>query len=299
MASRLLYLKEVAASPLSYIPRIGTAGIISGLIVVLFLFMAIFPGILAPHDPSQTDLGNRLASPSWTHPFGTDKFGRDLLSRVIYGARTSLFTSFAVVAIAVVTGTFLGVLAGYLGGLFDQIIMRIVDFFLALPHIILAIALVAVLGPSMFNLVLALSVSAWIKFARIVRGSVLQVKEEEFVEGAKVLGGSRFYIMRRHILPNVLSPVIALMTLEIGHAILSITGLSFLGLGVQPPTAEWGIMLKNSIAFMETAPQTMIFPGLFILITVLAFNQLGDSLRDVLDPTKKSKKFRGGVGIVT
>lgn len=267
-----------------YVPSLKVSDTLSISIILLFLSMAALPNFLAPYDPNEVNLDNRLASPTWSHPFGTDGFGRDTLSRVIYGATTSLSTAFTVVAVSVVTGTFLGLLSGYFGGYCDQVIMRVVDLLLAFPRIILAIALVGMLGCSLINIVIALSVTWWVNFARIVRGSVLQVKEREFVEGAKLMGGGGFYIMRRHILPNVLSPVIALATLDVGSAILHITGLSFLGLGAQPPTAEWGVMLKESVAFMETAPQAMIFPGLFILLTVLAFNRLGDSFRDLLDP---------------
>ncbi len=267
-----------------YVPSLKVSDILSIFIIVVFLSMAVLPNFLAPYDPNEVNLDNRLVSPTWSHPFGTDSFGRDTLSRVIHGATTSLSTAFTVVAISVVAGTFLGLLSGYFGGYCDQVIMRVVDLLLAFPRIILAIALVGILGCSLINIVIALSVTWWVNFARIVRGSVLQVKEREFVEGAKLMGGGEFYIIKRHILPNVLSPVIALATLDIGSAILHITGLSFLGLGAQPPTAEWGVMLKESVAFMETAPQTMIFPGLFILLTVLAFNRLGDSLRDMLDP---------------
>ncbi|MFP3910291.1 MAG: nickel transporter permease [Halobacteriota archaeon] len=286
--TRNLYLKSLRLPV--YIPSLKLSDIISISIIVLFLLMAVLPNFLAPYDPNDVNLDNRLASPTWSHPFGTDSFGRDTLSRVIYGATTSLSTAFTVVAISVVTGTFLGLLSGYFGGYCDQVIMRLVDLLLAFPRIILAIALVGMLGCSLINIVIALSVTWWVNFARIVRGSVLQVKEREFVEGAKLMGGGGFYIMRRHILPNVLSPVIALATLDVGSAILHITGLSFLGLGAQPPTAEWGVMLKESVAFMETAPQTMVFPGLFILLTVLAFNRLGDSLRDSLDPVSKGVK---------
>lgn len=262
---------------------------ISCMALLTFAIMVIFPGAVAPHDPNAVDLDNRLAKPSMEHPFGTDHHGRDILSRVIYGAQTSLVTALSVVTIGVVLGTFIGLVAGFFGGRVDQIIMRIVDLFLAFPGTILSIALVGLFGASLFNIVLALSVTWWISYARIIRGSVLQIKEKDFVKGARLMGGNSYYIIRRHILPNVLSPIFALATLDVGSAILHITGLSFLGLGAQPPTPEWGAMIQGSIAFMETAPQTMIFPGLCIIITVLSFNCLGDWLKERIDPVRMEK----------
>lgn len=261
--------------------------LISGVFLMIFLIMALAPGVIAPYNPNDVDLTKRLVSPGIDHPFGTDQYGRDILSRVVYGTQTSLFTAISVVAIGVGLGTGLGLIAGFFGGTVDQVIMRAVDLFLAFPGTILAIAIVGLLGPSLLNIVLALSAIWWVQYARIVRGSVLQVKEKEFILGAKLMGGGPLYIIRRHILPNVLSPIIALASLDIGSAILHITGLSFLGLGAQPPTPEWGAMIQGSIAFMETAPQTMIFPGLCIMITVLSFNCLGDKMRDMLDPVRR------------
>jgi peptide/nickel transport system permease protein len=262
---------------------------ISCMVLLAFAIMAIFPGAVAPHDPNAVDLDNRLVKPGMEHPFGTDHHGRDILSRVIYGAQTSLATALSVVAIGVVLGTFIGLLAGFFGGIVDQTIMRIVDLFLAFPGTILSIALVGLIGASLFSIVLALSVMWWVSYARIIRGSVLQVKEKDFVKGSRLMGGNSYYIIRRHVLPNVLSPIFALATLDVGSAILHITGLSFLGLGAQPPTPEWGSMIQGSIAFMETAPQTMIFPGLCIIIIVLSFNCLGDWLKERIDPMRMEK----------
>lgn len=249
--------------------------------------MCLFPGIIAPYNPNDVNLSQRLITPGIEHPCGTDQYGRDIFSRIVYGAQTSLFTAFSVVAIGVGLGTCLGLIAGFYGGYIDQLIMRAVDLFLAFPGTILAIAIVGVLGPSLLNIVLALSAIWWVQYARLVRGSVLQVKEKEFILGAKLMGNSPFQIILKHILPNILSPVIALASLDIGSAILHITGLSFLGLGAQPPTPEWGAMIQGSIAFMESAPQTMIFPGLCIMMTVLSFNCLGDKARDILDPVRR------------
>lgn len=270
-------------------PSMSTKVIISCMALLTFAIMIIFPSSVAPYDPNSVDLNNRLAKPDMEHPFGTDHHGRDILSRVIYGAQTSLVTAISVVAVGVVLGTFIGLAAGFFGGTVDQTIMRIVDIFLAFPGTILSIALVGLFGASLFNIVLALSVMWWVSYARIIRGSVLQVKEKDFVKGARLMGGNSYYIIRRHVLPNVLSPIFALATLDVGSAILHITGLSFLGLGAQPPTPEWGAMIQGSIAFMETAPQTMIFPGLCIIITVLSFNCLGNWLKERIDPARIEK----------
>lgn len=269
--------------------RMSIKVVISCMALLAFAVMIIFPGALAPHDPNAVDLDNRLAKPGVDHPFGTDHHGRDILSRVIYGAQTSLVTALSVVAVGAILGTFIGLVAGFFGGVIDQTIMRIVDLFLAFPGTILSIALVGLFGASLFNIVIALSVMWWVSYARIIRGSVLQVKEKDFIKGARLMGGNSYYIIRQHVLPNVLSPVFALATLDVGSAILHITGLSFLGLGAQPPTPEWGAMIQGSIAFMETAPQTMIFPGLCIIITVLSFNCLGNWLKERIDPMRAEK----------
>jgi peptide/nickel transport system permease protein len=269
------------------LPNMTIPEILSCLFLLIFLLMAVFPGLIAPYNPNDVNLSQRLITPGIDHICGTDQYGRDIFSRIVFGSQTSLFTAFSVVAIGVGLGTALGLVAGFFGGAVDQIIMRAVDLFLAFPGTILAIAIVGMLGPSLFNIVLALAAVWWVQYARIVRGSVLQVKEKEFIAGAKLMGGGPFYIIKRHILPNVLSPIIALASLDIGSAILHITGLSFLGLGAQPPTPEWGAMIQGSIAFMESAPQTMIFPGICIMITVLSFNCLGDKARDLLDPVRR------------
>lgn len=269
------------------LPSLSFNEILSCLFLLTFLCMAVFPGVIAPYNPNDVNLSQRLIAPGISHICGTDQYGRDIFSRIVYGSQTSLFTAFSVVAIGVCVGTGLGLIAGFFGGAVDQIIMRAVDLFLAFPGTILAIAIVGMLGPSLFNIVLALAAVWWVQYARIVRGCVLQVKEKEFIAGAKLMGGGPFYIIRRHILPNVLSPIIALASLDIGSAILHITGLSFLGLGAQPPTSEWGAMIQGSIAFMESSPQTMVFPGLCIMIVVLSFNCLGDKARDLMDPMRR------------
>lgn len=261
---------------------------IIGLIIIISLaFIALFAPFIAPHDPIEQNLEKRLLPPCREYPMGTDDLGRCLLSRIIYGARVSLQLSVIVVGIITVIGVTLGLISGYYGGIVDEIIMRLVDVVLAFPGIILALAVAGALGPGLFNVMLALAMVGWTGLARVVRGSVLSVKQKEFVESARALGCSDLHIMTRHILPNVMAPVIVLATLDMAFIILAAAGLSFLGLGAQPPTPEWGSMLNNGRAFMRTAPHLTTFPGLAIMVAVLAFNFLGDGLRDVLDPRQQ------------
>ena len=261
---------------------------IIGLIIIISLaFIALFAPFIAPHDPIEQNLDKRLLTPCREYPMGTDDLGRCLLSRIIYGTRVSLKLGVIVVGIITVIGVTLGLISGYYGGIVDEIIMRLVDVVLAFPGIILALAVAGALGPGLFNVMLALAMVGWTGLARVVRGSVLSIKEKEFVESARALGCSDLHIMTRHILPNVMAPVIVLATLDMAFIILAAAGLSFLGLGAQPPTPEWGSMLNNGRAFMRTAPHLTTFPGLAIMITVLAFNFLGDGLRDALDPRQQ------------
>jgi peptide/nickel transport system permease protein len=254
---------------------------------LVLIFIAILAPFIAPHDPIEQNLEHRLLPPNAEYPLGTDNLGRCILSRLIHGTSVSLQIGVIVVGIAATTGVTLGLIAGYRGGLVDELIMRIVDVLLAFPGIILALAIAGILGPSLYNVMLALAVVGWTSYARVVRGSVLSVKEKEFVEAARALGAGEARIMFRHILPNVTAPVIVMATLGMAHVILAAAALSFLGLGAQPPTPEWGSMLNDGRAFMRTAPHLTIFPGLAIMVTVLAFNFLGDGLRDVLDPRLK------------
>jgi peptide/nickel transport system permease protein len=253
--------------------------------VILFLLtcIALLAPYIAPFDPVELNLAERLLSPSARHLMGTDSVGRDILSRTIYGTRVSLMIAVVVVTIEVLFGVVVGTAAGYLGRAVDEILMRLVDILLAFPGIILALVIVGLLGSSMVNLIIALTCVGWVRYARIVRGSILSIKKETFIESARAVGCGKLRIATRHILPNIISPVIVLATLNMGTIIISFAGLSFLGLGVQPPTPEWGIMLSEGKPFMESAPHLMIFPGLMIMVTVLAFNFLGDGLRDVLD----------------
>ncbi|MFA6807752.1 MAG: nickel transporter permease, partial [Eubacteriales bacterium] len=260
-------------------------------IIFILVFVAIFSPVLASHNPNEQRLDYAFQHPCIEYPFGTDDFGRCIFSRIIFGTRISLETGIIVTAVSSFIGVFLGLLAGFYGGIIDEIIMRIVDVFLAFPGLILALVVAGLLGPGMSNVIFALSMVGWMGYARVVRGVVLAEKEKEFVETAKSLGASDFYIMYHHLLPNVIAPVIVMASIGIGYAIVAAAGLSFLGLGVQPPTAVWGSMLNEGKAYLQTAPYLTIFPGFAIMITVLAFNFLGDGLRDLLDPRFEKQKL--------
>jgi len=278
MNERWIALKELGENRMSAVGAV---------IIVFLVFVAFFAPYLAPHDPLKQNLGKRLLAPNGEYPFGTDELGRCIFSRVLYGTRISLEIGVVVVVITALVGTILGGVSGYCGGIVDEIIMRAVDIVLAFPSIILALVIAGLLGPGLFNVILALAVTHWPAYTRLVRGLTLSVKEKEFVEAARALRASSFYILRRHILPNCINPVIVLATLGIAHTIISAAALSFLGLGIQPPTPEWGSMLKAGIPYLRSAPFLTFFPGIMIMITVLAFNFLGDGLRDTLDPRAK------------
>ena len=260
-----------------------------GLCIILFLvFLALFGRFIMPYDPNMQDMANTLAKPSSEHIFGTDQLGRDIFSRVIDGTKISLRVGLSAVAIALSIGTVWGALAGYRGGKTDTIIMRIMDMMLSIPSILLAITFMAALGKGIDKAIIAIGLVSIPEYARIVRGSILSIKENDYVQAAKVIGNKDGRIIFRHILPNVLSSIIVRATLGISTAVLDTAALGFLGLGVQPPYAEWGDMLGRARGFIFQAPHTLIFPGLAITITVLAFNLLGDGLRDAIDP--KSRK---------
>jgi len=260
---------------------------IAGLFIIgSLIFAAIFAPYLAPFEPFEQSLRGGLKPPSLEHPLGQDKLGRDNLSRIIYGSRISVCVGLFAVSISLLIGTTIGSVAGYLGGWIDELFMRIVDIFLAFPGILLAIALTAVLGPSLHNVILAICVTGWVSYARIVRGQILTVKEREYIVAAKAIGANPLRIIMIHILPNILSPLIVEATFGMAGAILVEASLSFLGLGAQPPTPSWGSMLNEGTQFLLIAPHTTTFPGLAIMIVVLGFNFLGDGLRDTLDVTK-------------
>jgi len=258
-------------------------------IILLLVIVAAIAPVFVPHHPYEQDLEKAFLPPSLEYPFGTDDFGRCIFSRIIFGTRISLAIGVVVTAISAVTGIILGMLAGFYSGIVDEVIMRIVDIFLAFPGLILALVIAGLLGPGMFNVLFALSLVGWMGYARVVRGVVMAEKEKNFVETARALGAGSLYIMYRHLLPNVLAPVIVMATLGIGQAILAAAGLSFLGLGAQPPVPVWGSMLNDGKMYLQTAPHLTIFPGLAIMITVLSFNFLGDGLRDLFDPRLREK----------
>ena len=257
----------------------------SGLtLTVALIIVALAAPLLSPYDPDFQDTSRRLEAPSRQHLLGLDDLGRDVLSRIIYGARVSLRVGFSVVLLASSIGIALGAISGYFGGIVDTLIMRLTDILLAFPGILLAIALVAVLGPSLNNVILALATIGWVGYARLVRGQVLKVREMEYVTAAKALGAKSPRVIIRHVLPNVINPVIVMATLGLAGAILSEAALSFLGLGVQPPTPSWGAMLTAGRRYLGLANHLAIFPGAAIMAAVMGLNFLGDGLIDALDP---------------
>ncbi|MCC3145511.1 ABC transporter permease [Halanaerobium sp. Z-7514] len=255
-------------------------------VMLLMIFYAAFMApFIAPYSPTAIDYSNMTYSPpSLENWFGTDDFGRDIFSRVLYGARIALGIGFAAVLVNATLGVTLGLLAGYYGGKADMIIMRIIEIWNSIPFILLALAIISALGRGMVNLIIAVGVTGLINFSRLTRSIVLQIKEKEYVEAARALGSSDRRILIKHVLPNSISSLIVLATLRIGISILIVAGLSFLGLGIQPPTSAWGTMLNRGQEYLVQAPWMSIFPGLAIVITVLSFNLLGDALRDALDP---------------
>lgn len=259
--------------------RVGLA------IITITVLIGILAPIVDPYDPTtDSDLANARLEPSWEHPFGTDRLGRDMFRRVIHGTRISLMIGFVVVFVSGTVGTVLGLIAGYFGKTADTVIMRLMDVLLAFPAILLAIAIVAVRGPGLFNTILAVAIVGIPGYARVVRSMVLSLRERDYVDAARMIGVSNSRIMFGHILPNSLSPLIVQATLGVGGAILFAAALGFLGLGVQPPRPEWGAMISDGIPFLRQSPYLVFYPGIAIMITVLGFNLLGDGLRDALDP---------------
>lgn len=258
---------------------------IGGLLVGLVGIAATFAPWIAPFDPVRdADLNNYLRPPGAPFLLGTDTFGRDVLSRIVYGARVSLGVGMVVQASALTLGVAFGLLAGFYGGHVDNLVMRLAEVIFAFPGLLFAIAIMAVIGPSLYNVFLALGLVSWTSLARVVRGQVLSIREQEYVEAARGLGASNTRLILRHILPNIVSPVIVLVTLGIGGAILAEASLSFLGLGAQPPTPSWGSMLSSGRDYLLQAPWLSIYPGMAIFLTVMGFNLLGDGMRDLLDP---------------
>lgn len=263
-------------------------------IVVVFLILTAFGEQIVTlrgdvYDPTRPNIQSKLEAPSWEHWFGTDDLGRDIFSRVVSGAKYSLAVAFAILSIAVVIGTVVGAVAGYAGGFVDEVLMRFTDMFLAFPALILAIAISASLGPSLRNTVIALSVVYWPWYARLVRAQVLSLKHREFAEAARSIGATPGRVLGRHIMPNAVSVIIIQLTLDIGYAVLATAGLSFIGLGAQPPTPEWGRLITDGRNFFRDAWWFISFPGLALTLTVLGFNLVGDGLRDYLDPRSKKR----------
>ena len=258
-------------------------------IIFLLLLMVIFADVMFNYDEVviKQNVANRMQPPSSEHWLGTDEFGRDILARIVHGSRVSLAVGVIAVAISLAIGGTLGAVAGYYGGVLDNVIMRIMDIFLAVPSLLLSMTIVAALGPSMVNLMLAISISSMPGYARIVRSSVLTVKDQEFVEAARCIGSRDWQIILFQIIPNCMAPIIVQATLKVAGAILSTSSLSFLGLGVKPPAPEWGSMLSGGRAYLRDAWYITMFPGLAIMITILALNLFGDGLRDALDPKLK------------
>ena len=258
---------------------------VAGLILIAVLaVLAVAAPLIAPADPLKQVLSTRLKPPSAANWLGTDQLGRDVLSRMLYGARISMLIGIVVVGLAASIGTLVGLVAGYAGGWLDEGLMRLTDVFFAFPALILAMAISGALGPSLTNAMIAIAVVTWPVYARLVRAQVLAVREREFVEAARGLGASAAHIIWQHILPNTLAPLLVQASFDMGGAILSAAGLSFIGFGAQPPTAEWGVMISEGRNYIVTQPWLSLFPGLAILLTVAAFNLIGDGLRDALDP---------------
>ena len=264
--------------------RKNKAAVVGMVILLLIVFVAVFADKLAPYDPYEQVYAEALQHPSSAHLFGTDEFGRDIFSRILYGARVSLLVGLVSVAIACVFGSILGATAGYYGGAYDATMMRCMDILLAIPSLLLNLAIVSALGKSTFNMMLAVGISNIPRYCRIMRASVLQIKNAEYVEAARTTGASSALIIMKHIIPNCLAPIIVQATLSVGSAIIACAGLSFLGVGIPAPIPEWGAMLSNGKDFLRHYTYITIFPGLAIMLTVLSLNLMGDGLRDAFDP---------------
>jgi peptide/nickel transport system permease protein len=295
MTAQAVDAAAVAAAPARTVrrgrwlrPLVKNPLVLGGLLLVIFfLVLAVFANVLAPRDPILMNAGQALEGPSLSAPFGTDRFGRDVLSRVIYGARASLVVGIGSITLAAIVGTLVGLIAGYFGGAVDNVLGRLMDIFFTFPSLILAIAISAALGLGIQNALLAIAVTYWPAFGRVVRGATLAEASRDYVEAARVVGASDARVVWSHVLPNVLSPIIVQFTVAISQAIIIESSLSYLGLGTQPPTPSWGTMINEGRTFLDTAPWISVFPGLSIMGAVLAFNLLGDGLRDILDPRSR------------
>jgi peptide/nickel transport system permease protein len=264
--------------------RKETTAIIGLVIIIVFVALAILAGLISPYPPLEQNISASLQGPSAAHLFGADKLGRDIFSRILHGARISLFTGLTVVALAASVGTLVGTLAGYLGGWWDEAIMRITDVFFAFPSLILAMAIAGALGPSLENALIAVAVVSWPIYARLLRGQVLVLRDQEFVQAARAIGVGNAGILLRHILPNTLSPLLVQASFDMGGTILAVSGLSFIGFGAQPPTPEWGVMISEGRNYITAQWWLTFFPAMSMLLVVTGFNLVGDGLRDILDP---------------
>lgn len=263
--------------------------VLSVLVIALLTVSALAP-YLTPYDPYAQDLNQALQPPSAAHVLGTDRYGRDMLSRVIMGSQTTIYSALLLVGIITVTGTLVGIICGYTGGKLDAVLMRISDVFLAFPGMVFAIAVAGVMGGGVMNAVVALACISWPKFARIARSQVMVIKDSAFIAAAKLAGTGRIKMIGRHILPNIAGPIVVTAVLDIGTMMMEIAGLSFLGLGALPPIAEWGSMMSNGRSMLQTCPWVILAPGCAIFITVMLFNLLGDTVRDLLDPRNRGKE---------
>jgi peptide/nickel transport system permease protein len=272
---RLVKRAPILANPLN---------VLALALIAVFAACALFAPLLAPYDPLAQELGSRLRPPSPEHWLGTDSLGRDIASRILYGARISLIIGVVVVASAGVVGTVIGLVAGYAGGFVDEALLRLTEVFLAFPALILAMAIAGALGPSLTNAIIAIAAVTWAVYARLVRGQILSLRRREFVEAARAIGASRTRIVLRHLLPNALAPLMIQASFDLGSSIIAAAGLSFIGFGAQPPTPEWGVMISEGRNYISTQPWLSLFPGLAILLAVGSFNLLGDGLRDAFDP---------------
>lgn len=275
-----------------YLLRKNKLTALSMYVIIAIVLIALFAPVIVPypqHISDEADTSNKFAPPSSQHLFGTDELGRDIFSRVIYGARVSISTAILAVGLALIVGVPLGAIAGSQGGVVDEIIMRITDMFLSFPPLLLAIAMVSLIGPSLNNAIIAIAISWWPWYTRLVRGQAISLKERKFIQAAETIGTSKVKIVVKHIIPNTIAPVIVQASMDMGGVILTVASLSFLGLGAQPPTPEWGLMLSISRKYFPDIWWYSIFPGIAIFLTVLAFNLLGDGVREILDPKTREK----------
>ena len=269
-----------------------------GFILILvagLLFVACFGQYIVPYDPYAQDLSNALQPPSGSHLLGTDRYGRDLFSRIIIGAQTTIFSALALVAGITIAGTVIGVICGYVGGWIDSLIMRISDIFLAFPEMVFAIAIAGVLNGGIWSAAIAVGLIAWPRYARVARSQVLAMKNHQYMNAAKLMGTRWYKVILKHIMPNILGPIVVTAALDVGAMIMNLAGLSYLGLGVVPPTPEWGSMMSEGRSMLQTSPWIVLAPGLAIFITVIIFNLLGDTVRDILDPKQTRRTLNDNV----